>query len=413
MTRATSPLLPILIVAAAAFLLFSSSPEAPPKSPPPPRRERDDDDGDPPRRRRCPGPGPCPRDAEGPGRKPVLGGLESPDGSTRVHIPIFECDLRKNISSAGLGCCGSRSLEYAARNVGVTQLYDLPEHMRQDRIPGGDNPDTIRRKMQRYAPDARYIQDVGSTLDVLAAILATQRVACVSYAGFDPHYSGHIDHCLCVVACDLANDWVCILDNNYPEKDQLVWMGTHEFRKRWTACMNRWVYTLLATRPGAMPRQGREPSPSVPGNGEWRTLDSQHEEYSYWVAGIQRGNWLATPREYYPRLGPGQWGAPTDPPCPPPGWRDYPAAVERGGGLNYGIDLAARGDGFGPEIDGRNATRAELLTAIGPALVPAGGGGDPAEFFRRAASTPRGQLALALLAVGVLMLLLRPHGDES
>jgi len=157
-----------------------------------------------------------------------------------------EIDWPKNIASKGLGCCGSRSLDYAARLQNVPELVGLPEKMRRDGIAGGDNFYTIQSKMKRYAPEASYWQDTSGSLDLLEAAVKSRRLPCIDYSGRDPHYSGRIAHCVCCVACDQKADWVAILDNNYPSLDQIVWMDVASFRERWMG----WSYGLLAPVPG-------------------------------------------------------------------------------------------------------------------------------------------------------------------
>jgi hypothetical protein len=161
-------------------------------------------------------------------------------------LTVDHIDWPKNIASGGLGCCGSRSLDYAARWQGVPELVDLPEQMRREGIPGGDNPFTIRQKMARYAPSASYWSDTSGDLRILTAACRSRRLPCIDYAGNDPHYGQSIAHCVCVVACEPAADWVAILDNNYPSLEEIVWMSVGDFRSRWRG----WSYGLLAITPG-------------------------------------------------------------------------------------------------------------------------------------------------------------------
>lgn len=401
------------VLGIALFLIFDTTPPAkPPVSPHPIDRDDDDDEVRPPKRRRCPGPGPCPRELATAGHKPVVGGLTSPDGKTTINIPIGELTLKKNISSGGLGCCGSRSLEYSARNVGVTALYDLPEKMRKTGISGGDNMETIARKMRKFAPEIGYIQDVHSTLSVLSAIVATQRIACVGYDGHDPHYSGHIMHCVCVVAADLENDWIAVLDNNFPSTDQIVWMGKREFRDRWKGCLDCWLYTLLAVRPGALPQLGGKPVAHGADSDTWKRFTDIDDEYSLWRADVQIGNWRCDSRRYYPRLSPGKWGEPTDPPVPPPQWPDYPAIHSADGGTNYGLTLATDSPFDSPTINGKAATRAELLEAIGPALVPVQGPEQLLTRFKQFVATERGKMLVGLVAVGIVLIVFAQGRQE-
>ena len=220
-------------------------------------------------------------------------------------------------------------------------------------------------------------------------------------------------HCLNVVAVDVQNDWVCILDNNHPTTDDLIWMGCDQFRERWTACMDRWVYALLALRPGSLPQSGDVPVSTEPESGVWRVFADDPGQYSLWSQQIQRGNWLVSSRQYYPRRGPDQWDAPTDPPIPPPLWPDYPAHSDRDGALNYGCIATASDPQSGPIVDGRRVKRAELLAAIGPALVPAGHPGGLLKSLQEYIATERGKLVAAIACVGVFLLLMSQKRDEE
>lgn len=412
MRRNAAALVMILAAAVGIYLLSTASPSPapvpPPKTKPAPRPPDNPD----PWRRRCPGPGPCPRLLCDTARPPRVGGPVSPDNTVKIVVGIDEIQRARNISSRGLGCCGSRSLEYAARLVGVSQLYDLPEMMRRDGISGGDNQQTIDRKMKKYAPDVPYFQDTGSTLDIIEALCSTQRVACVGYGGHDPHYSGHVDHCVCVVACDQAHDWVAILDNNYPELDQIVWMGCREFTSRWQECLGRWVYSLLVSRPGSLPHQGEKPALSWSGQREWHTFADDRDQFSLWIDGRQRGNYFRSADEFYPYLGPHKWGNCSAPPVAPPGWTDYPAVKSAAGLLNYGIAESMSRIICQTEINGQKVSREELLKAIGPAMVPQGQPFNLESALRK--MWTQHQAAVVLFGMIALFMLLRGrNGDEA
>lgn len=205
----------------------------------------------------CQAPQPC-------DHRPQLGGIVSPDGSVHICLTVDQIDWPKNIASRGLGCCGSRALDYAARWQGVPELVDLPEQIQRDGIAGGDNPFTIREKMARYAPSAPYWSDTSGDLAILTAACRSRRLPCIDYAGRDPHYAGSIAHCVCVVACEPAADWVAILDNNYPSLEEVVWMGVAEFEARW----HGWSYGLLAATPGDLPQTFAKQGPGA-------TIDSE------------------------------------------------------------------------------------------------------------------------------------------
>lgn len=201
---------------------------------------------------------------------PQLGGAISPDGKTRIVIYEDSIQWPKNIASNGLGCCTFRSLDYAARLQNEPRLVGLPETMKQDHVSGGGYPEKLDQLIQRYDPEARYWNDTSKSVDILTRCWLSKRISCVDYNGHDPHYNGGIAHCVCVVAYDSANDWVAILDNNYPSLAEIVWMGTKEFSKRWGG----WSYGLFNAQVGAFfaSPEVTEPAPldtvqGVPGFG--------------------------------------------------------------------------------------------------------------------------------------------------
>lgn len=180
------------------------------------------------------------------GGKPELGGVVSPDGTVRSVIWAESIDWPKNIASRGLGCCGFRSLDYCARMQGVEEFVDWPEHLRSDGIAGGAYPQKVEQLIHKYGPQVQYWQDTSKSHALLEACAKSQRGCAVDYNGHDPHYAGRIAHCVTLVAFSSEKDWVAILDNNYPELDQIVWMSVAEFDKRWGG----WAYGLLQITPG-------------------------------------------------------------------------------------------------------------------------------------------------------------------
>lgn len=193
----------------------------------------------------------CPHRLEAVGQtaqsgKPQLGGITSPDGTVRSVIWEESISWPKNIASKGLGCCGFRSLDYCARMQGVPEFVDWPEKLRQDGIAGGAYPQKVEQLIHKYGPQVQYWQDTSKSHALLEACIKSQRACAVDYNGHDPHYGGHIAHCVTCVAFSQENDWVAILDNNYPSLDEIVWMSVKEFDQRWGG----WAYGLLQITPG-------------------------------------------------------------------------------------------------------------------------------------------------------------------
>lgn len=179
-------------------------------------------------------------------KAPQLGGIVSPDGTSRTIVLPDVINWPKNIASRGLGCCGFRAVDYLARLQNVPALVDWPEQLRQDGVAGGAYPQKVETLIERYAPDTPHWQDTTKSHAVLAASIASERGVAVDYSGHDPHYNGSIAHCVTCIAFDAENDWVAIIDNNYPSLDEIVWMSIAEFDKRWGG----WAYGLLAQTPG-------------------------------------------------------------------------------------------------------------------------------------------------------------------
>lgn len=104
--------------------------------------------------------------------------------------------------------------------------------------------------MMKYGPGVPYYQDTTGDIRILSAMCASKRLPCVDYNGHCPHYHSGIAHCVNVAACDLAKDWIAVLDNNYPDDRNIVWMSVSEFRKRW----HGWSYGILKETPGLYDR---------------------------------------------------------------------------------------------------------------------------------------------------------------
>lgn len=303
-----SPLLAVALVALAvvgAQLYYQRQPQPPPsttaaKKPPPPPKTPD------PPKRRWPNCRVLLNDTtvyQGE-RSPQLGGLVSPDGEVLAVALPAELRWPKNILAKGLGCCGMRALDYEARLQNVPALVELPEQIVQAGQRGGCWPERVDELMRQFAPHESYWNDTSGSLELLEAAVKSQRLPCIDYGGFDPHYSGSIAHCVNVVACDLDKGWVAILDNNFPSTDQIVWMGLAEFKSRW----HGWCYGLLSATPGHIHRETKT-------EGDSTAID----ETGALTFGLVR-----------------------------------PTAIRRGACI----------------MNGRSATVDEIITAIGPEMVP-------------------------------------------
>jgi hypothetical protein len=193
-----------------------------------------------------------------PGDKIVTGGDMAPDGHTEVQadLPASSGLRLKNVGgSDGSGLCVFTSINMAARFQNERRLWDFQKQMRQE--AGGGYPGKVTKMIDKYGPGTPYIQYEGSDPSIIIQALKTGRIPCCTYDGHDPHYSGTIAHMICVVAftgTDDSKDYVCVLDNNWIEENQLVWLRPSDFVKRWKGNGGGWVVILLNPGPPPVPK---------------------------------------------------------------------------------------------------------------------------------------------------------------
>ena len=186
------------------------------------------------------------------GDAPAIGGKVAPDGATELTCDLPAAEKKKNTGgSDGAGLCVFTSIEYAARWQCERPLFELQKYMTSH--PGGGYPEKVDQVVREFAPGVKYGQHVGGDPAVLDAILGSGRIACVTYAGHDPHYGNRsIAHMVCLVHFD--QQWACISDNNYPGDNEFVWMSRDEFISRWKDEDGGWAVFLLSPPPPAPPR---------------------------------------------------------------------------------------------------------------------------------------------------------------
>lgn len=261
-----------LAAALLAAVLAVAAHRATPPAPPPPTTKPTPAKPTKPNCPNCPNCPRSPRSVEyaalaAPAR-PQLGGRTSPDGRVSVPDWIQTDGWPRNIASKGLGCCGFRVLDYAARVQGVPELVDLPEQLVEAGIPGGAYPEKVMSVLHRFAPDQSYFSADSDAGQLLAAALKSGRLPACSYNGHDPHYAGSIAHCVNVAVYDADADWVCIVDNNFPAEGQWVWMSTAAFKQR----CGGWVYGLLAVNPTAAVRAPHRAGVAAATPADWQPL---------------------------------------------------------------------------------------------------------------------------------------------
>jgi hypothetical protein len=124
--------------------------------------------------------------------------------------------------------------------------------------PGGGYPAKVDRQLAAFCRDRGipvppYVQVEDATADDVKAVLATGRVACVTYGGRDGvRYRGPIAHMVCSVHHDAR--YVALLDNNDVRADALLWMSPAEFEPRFKAMGGGWLFFWTAPPPPPVPR---------------------------------------------------------------------------------------------------------------------------------------------------------------
>lgn len=184
--------------------------------------------------------------------KPVLGGKTSPDGTEEISCDLPMREKKRNVGGTdGAGLCVFTSIEWASRYQNERRLWDFQASMRKER--GGGYPTKVDAMIKKYAPGVPYIQHTGGDLGFLRAAIASGRMPCITYGGYDPHYRGYVAHMVCLA--HLGPKWAAVTDNNFTGDDQFVWMSIAEFEKRWkSGGGGGWAVVLLAPPPPPPPR---------------------------------------------------------------------------------------------------------------------------------------------------------------
>lgn len=162
-----------------------------------------------------------------------IGGLSRGTTSVVTYLPVDQ--RTKNVGgSDGAGLCVFSSIGHAARYQNVNVLKDFQKFMRSR--PGGGYPAKVDDMIQACAAQQGgespgYLQYEGSDPLIIRKAIESGRMPCVTYDGRDPHYRQHIEHMVNVVG--YSDEWVCVLDNNFIEDNQLVWLTPAEFKARW------------------------------------------------------------------------------------------------------------------------------------------------------------------------------------
>jgi hypothetical protein len=131
-------------------------------------------------------------------------------------------------------------------------LFELQKFMKTQ--PGGGYPEKVDNILLKFAPGVQYIQCTNSDLGLLREVLASGRMAAVTYCGRDSHYGGQqVPHMVDLV--HLSDRWAAVSDNNFPGDNQIMWMAVSEFESRWKGYGSGWAVILLNPGPPPVPRE--------------------------------------------------------------------------------------------------------------------------------------------------------------
>jgi hypothetical protein len=186
------------------------------------------------------------------------GGRIAPDHKTEIQIDLPGPYHRHNVSSRGQGCCVQTSIGHSARWQNVTALIDMQKWVQEKGIPGGANPSSVDQRIPRCCKDrgfpvAEYLQVQGKDLEVLKLALKSGRFPAVTYSKSPTgRYSGRrIAHMVSMPHGD--DQYVAILDNNYPGVDRYEWMTWDEYMRICNLGGGYWAVILLDPGPPPLP----------------------------------------------------------------------------------------------------------------------------------------------------------------
>lgn len=187
-----------------------------------------------------------------------VGGRISPDGKTEIQIDLPGEYHRRNVSSRGQGCCVQTSIGHSARWQNVPALIDFQKWVQEKGLPGGAHPGSVDDRIPRCCKDrgfpvADYLQYQGKDTGILKAALKSGRFPAVTYSRSPTrrYGGGRIAHMVSMPAG--TEEWVAILDNNYPGIDAYEWMTWQEFTTVCNPGGSYWAVVLIDNGPPPLP----------------------------------------------------------------------------------------------------------------------------------------------------------------
>ena len=172
-----------------------------------------------------------------------------PDNTkAQIDLPIPQ-HMRNVGGSDGAGLCVYTSVVMGARWHNLPDVYGLRKFA--EGRPGGSYPEKLDADLKSYATRNSctippYIQHTGGDDTFLLLVLATRRMAGITYAGNDGFYDGTIAHMVNCAHLDATRG--AIVDNNRPG----VWvtMTNPQLLNRWKGLDDFGKPLLMAMRQG-------------------------------------------------------------------------------------------------------------------------------------------------------------------
>ena len=190
------------------------------------------------------------------------GGPEYQSETVTCHLPERE-HLANSVGRDGLGLCVFTSIDLAARWANEPGLVGFRDFMKSH--PGGGWPEKVDEYIPKMAahnkrPAPNYLQHTGGDPEFLKSALRTGRYVSVTYDGRDgAYYRTRIAHMVNLV--HFSDRHAVIQDNNFPGK--WLWMSPAAFVDRWRGTGGGWAVVLLNPGPPPIPVNRVAPNPST------------------------------------------------------------------------------------------------------------------------------------------------------
>lgn len=212
-----------------------------------------------------------------------VGGRTSPDGTEEIRIDLPESlHVANTVGTDGAGLCVWASGKMAGSWAGEPAVCALFEKLQREE--GGGWPARVDKEMGTSCPGVKYIQHTGGDEKVLEAVLASGRIACITY-GYSPRYRGKINHMVCCV--HFSRNWCAVLDCNFP--GTIEWMPRAEGVRRWRSGPGGgWLWALCSPPPPPIPTSKPFVAQQVP-EQRWVQVAPGSDWFDIWSGGVYLG----------------------------------------------------------------------------------------------------------------------------